>query len=174
MGRAFDSLEDAIKQAPDAKIMPLLMVCGFILNKSRTNVLLILKDGKTVSQHKGKWNGIGGKIEVGESPEEAMSRECLEETGLEIVPEVWTEIISLKFTQQGLQPAEVFFFMATETDLEMNHAKSRCHDHPEKYPEPLRIFPVLSLPEVIYNLHWLIPLAADTEIMLPLGIRGCL
>jgi 8-oxo-dGTP diphosphatase len=32
--------------------------------------------------HEGKWNGLGGKLEPGESPEECASREVLEESGL--------------------------------------------------------------------------------------------
>jgi len=34
--------------------------------------------------HAGKWNGLGGKLEPGESPEECVRREVREESGLEI------------------------------------------------------------------------------------------
>jgi 8-oxo-dGTP diphosphatase len=34
--------------------------------------------------HAGKWNGLGGKFEPGESPEECVTREVREESGLEI------------------------------------------------------------------------------------------
>jgi 8-oxo-dGTP diphosphatase len=49
------------------------------------------KDGKTLmlhrvkkadDYHEGKWNGLGGKFEPGESPEECAKREVLEESGL--------------------------------------------------------------------------------------------
>ncbi len=51
----------------------------------------IKKDGKTLmlcrckkenDQHEGKWLGIGGHLEIGETPDEAMIREIKEETGL--------------------------------------------------------------------------------------------
>ena len=51
----------------------------------------IKKDGKTLMLHRtknkndiheGKWVGVGGKIEKGESPEECAVREVFEETGL--------------------------------------------------------------------------------------------
>ena len=32
--------------------------------------------------HKNKWNGLGGKLEPGESPEECVKREVFEESGL--------------------------------------------------------------------------------------------
>jgi 8-oxo-dGTP diphosphatase len=35
--------------------------------------------------HAGKWNGLGGKLEPGESPEQCVIREVREEAGLEIV-----------------------------------------------------------------------------------------
>ena len=35
--------------------------------------------------HQGKWNGLGGKLEAGESPEQCVVREVREECGLEIV-----------------------------------------------------------------------------------------
>jgi len=34
--------------------------------------------------HEGKWNGLGGKFETGETPEECVVREVLEESGLSI------------------------------------------------------------------------------------------
>ena len=34
--------------------------------------------------HQGKWNGLGGKFEPGESPEECIIREVWEESGLTI------------------------------------------------------------------------------------------
>jgi 8-oxo-dGTP diphosphatase len=34
--------------------------------------------------HAGKWNGLGGKMEAGETPEECIIREILEESGLTV------------------------------------------------------------------------------------------
>lgn len=48
----------------------------------------VKQNGKTLMLHKakgyqkGKWNGLGGKLEPGESPEECLKREVLEESGL--------------------------------------------------------------------------------------------
>ena len=39
---------------------------------------------KENDMHMGKWNGLGGKFEPGETPEECAVREVLEESGLKI------------------------------------------------------------------------------------------
>lgn len=50
----------------------------------------VKRDGHTLMLHKakgyqaGKWNGLGGKFEAGESPEECLKREVLEESGLTV------------------------------------------------------------------------------------------
>ncbi len=54
-------------------------------------------NGKTLMMHRnkrpddvhlGKYNGLGGKFEPGESPDECVVREVLEESNLNIVPEL--------------------------------------------------------------------------------------
>jgi 8-oxo-dGTP diphosphatase len=51
------------------------------------------QDGKTLMVHRikkpndiheGKWNGLGGKFELGETPEECARREIFEESGLRV------------------------------------------------------------------------------------------
>jgi 8-oxo-dGTP diphosphatase len=39
---------------------------------------------KPNDMHQGKWNGLGGKLEAGESPEECARREIFEECGLQV------------------------------------------------------------------------------------------
>lgn len=45
-------------------------------------MLMMFRDKKKNDMHERKYNGIGGKLEEGESPEECMIRETQEETGL--------------------------------------------------------------------------------------------
>lgn len=45
---------------------------------------LVYRNKKPNDIHEGKWNGLGGKFEAGETPEECVTREILEESGLAI------------------------------------------------------------------------------------------
>ncbi len=46
--------------------------------------LMLHRNRKKDDVHEGKYNGLGGKFEPGESPEECVRREVLEESGLKI------------------------------------------------------------------------------------------
>src|SRR5215216_4322883 len=46
--------------------------------------LMVHRIKKANDIHEGKWNGLGGKFEPGETPEECVIREVLEESGLTI------------------------------------------------------------------------------------------
>ena len=46
--------------------------------------LMIHRVKKTNDMHQGKWNGLGGKLDQGETPEECVIREVFEESGLRI------------------------------------------------------------------------------------------
>ena len=52
--------------------------------KHEGHTLMVYRNKKPNDMHQGKWNGLGGKFEAGESPEECVIREVLEELGLEI------------------------------------------------------------------------------------------
>ncbi len=46
--------------------------------------LMIHRIKKANDMHQGKWNGLGGKLEPGETPEECAIREIQEEAGLRV------------------------------------------------------------------------------------------
>ncbi len=46
--------------------------------------LMLLRNKKAHDMHEGLWNGLGGKLEEGESPERCAIREVREESGLTI------------------------------------------------------------------------------------------
>lgn len=55
---------------------------GYI--ETRDSYLMLHRVKKEQDVNEGKWIGIGGKFEYGESPEECMIREAKEETGLAV------------------------------------------------------------------------------------------
>lgn len=48
------------------------------------HTLMVHRVKKPNDIHAGKWNGLGGKFEAGETPEECVIREIFEESGLSI------------------------------------------------------------------------------------------
>lgn len=48
--------------------------------------LMLHRNKKPNDVHAGKWIGVGGKLERGETPQECAAREILEETGLKAKP----------------------------------------------------------------------------------------
>ena len=46
--------------------------------------LMMHRNKKAADMHEGKWNGLGGKFEAGETPEACLQREVYEESGLHV------------------------------------------------------------------------------------------
>jgi 8-oxo-dGTP diphosphatase len=64
--------------------MILATLC-YVRDNNLGQTLMMHRVKKENDMHEGKWNGLGGKIECGESPEECVIREVKEESGLTIV-----------------------------------------------------------------------------------------
>lgn len=63
--------------------MKLATLC-YVIDRKKGATLMIHRIKKENDFHEGKWNGLGGKLEQGESPEECVIREVKEESGLVI------------------------------------------------------------------------------------------
>ncbi len=61
--------------------MQLATLC-YVQKKNETLMLHRIKKKEDI--HQGKWNGLGGKFDPGETPEECARREIYEESGLEV------------------------------------------------------------------------------------------
>jgi 8-oxo-dGTP diphosphatase len=70
-----------------------IYVLGFLFDPGLRNVALIEK--QKPEWQKGRFNGIGGKVEEGEAFDVAMSREFHEETGVLLPPEAWTKYVEM-------------------------------------------------------------------------------
>lgn len=121
-------------------------VAGLVFNADKNQVVLILKNrgGQRVE---GYWNAVGGKVEPGEQPLDAMVREFKEETGAVTFPSAWNYFLELTAGEYHihfyrLSNHGVFSRVLTNTD------------------ETVCQFNVYVLPQnVMNNLRWIIPMA---------------
>ena len=95
----------------------------------------ILLGMKKRGHGEGKWNGFGGKVEEGETIEEATKREMKEESGVEV--EEINKLGVLDFVyQNGLEIMEVHIFYAREfkgSPIESEEMKPRWF-HTDEIP----------------------------------------
>lgn len=122
-------------------------VLGFAFSKDKKNVVLIKKNNP--EWQRGYFNGIGGKLEQGETSYSAMIREFKEETS--VYNEDWNYVGVMY--NDGFS-VEIF---SVYTDDIFN-----CKTVEE---EEIHIFEVSQLNKiaVISNLKWIIPMILDTS-----------
>lgn len=128
-------------------------VNGILFDSTGARVAMVKKTKP--AWQAGRFNCIGGKIEPGESPLEAMRREFQEETGVLI--EDWNY-----FTQIVGEDFICHFFVSFSDEIDNVRTIEE---------EEIHVRLVSDLPEnIIYNLKWLIPLALDRDSLPPLII----
>ena len=94
--------------------MALTTVC-YIRNQDKILMLHRIKEENDFN--KGKWLGVGGHVELGESPHEAVRREILEESGLEINEVFFQGIIT--FDYEGKDTDYIFVFRAKTEEVQI-------------------------------------------------------
>ncbi len=82
-------------------------VSGFLFSKDRAKLVLVLKNRPFYL--KGKYNAVGGKIDPGEQPIDAMRREFWEETGQNV-----TDWYPLGSYQTPRENETIHYFIATD------------------------------------------------------------
>ena len=100
--------------------MKLATLC-YVRNGDKT--LMIHRIKKQNDMHAGKWNGLGGKLEQGETPEECAIREVEEESGLRMVDPVMRGFLTFPQFSKG-EDWYVFVFVA-------NHYQGKMIDSTE-------------------------------------------
>jgi 8-oxo-dGTP diphosphatase len=92
--------------------MKLATLC-YVMDKKNKMTLMIHRTKKKNDYHEGKWNGLGGKFEKGESPEECAIREIKEESGLSVQAPVMHGFITFP-NFDGVDDWYVFIFTVEE------------------------------------------------------------
>ncbi len=80
--------------------------------RKRGKTLMLHRVKKPDDIHEGKWNGLGGKFEPGESPEECVRREVKEESGLKIESPLLKGVLTFPDFAKG-EDWYVFVFTAS-------------------------------------------------------------
>jgi len=92
--------------------MKLATLC-YVIDKKNNSTLMLHRVKKENDYHEGKWNGLGGKFEQGESPEECAIREIEEECGLKVKSVTMKGFITFPMFD-GKEDWYVFLFIADE------------------------------------------------------------
>ena len=71
-------------RSPRVPYTPVLATLAYAVDRATNRVLLIFKDSRRGATELTKYNGVGGKLEPGETVVAGMCREFQEETGLEV------------------------------------------------------------------------------------------
>ena len=71
-------------------------------------VLMLHRVKKAVDENAGKWIGVGGGFEEGESPEDCLLREVYEETGLKLLSWRYRGIVTFVSDEWGTEYMHLF------------------------------------------------------------------
>ncbi len=126
---------------------------GFIFDRAQARVLLIHKNRP--AWQAGRINGVGGKVEPGETMFDCIRREVREESGLATAATDWTHVADM----QGDDPegAGGWIVHVLTAVYDGNPTDSQTMTD-----ESVAWYPVDTLPAAaISNLTWLIPLCLD-------------
>jgi len=97
--------------------MKLATLC-YVQDKKTNSTLMLHRVKKENDYHHGKWNGLGGKFEPGESPEECAVREIKEESGLNVKSIKMKGFITFPIFD-GIEDWHVFVFVIDDFDGEL-------------------------------------------------------
>lgn len=99
---------------------PIVGTLGYVLSKDRNKVLMVHRTAREHDYHRGKFNGLGGKMERGEDVETALKREIYEEAGIKAVDVNLRGTINWTGFGPKLEDWLGFIFIITSYEGEVN------------------------------------------------------
>jgi 8-oxo-dGTP diphosphatase len=156
-GRASSNLRQGqrVKDTAESKVR---YVVGFLFDAEHQNVVILRKANP--AWQRGKWNGVGGKVEIDESFDDAMVREFEEETGLNVPIENWSHKFTLEFPNALMQVYHGVY--------------NNIMDVQTMTKEPVIVISLTRLTEypLLPNIMWLIYAGLDPHLTFPMYIEG--
>lgn len=140
------------KRGPPAPSKPPARVALVEMIDKKKEQILLIKNAEGISG--GLWNGLGGKIEDGETPFQAVKREVFEESGLKIKSFMYHGTLTI-FLGGAVSPSFIIYIFSSQEFT----GKMQGDDKNE-----LRWFPLDALP---YASMW-----QDDSIWLPYLLAG--
>jgi 8-oxo-dGTP diphosphatase len=105
----------------------------------------------------GRVNALGGRLVIGESPGDAARREVREESGVDV--KEWTEVLVWDDAEYRMHVMRAVSALAST---------ARTMEDQEVFLADVESLPA----NVIDNLRWLVPLALDADVALPVAVRS--
>ena len=100
--------------------MPTIVAAAVVLDRGR----VLLTQRAEGTHLEGLWEFPGGKLEPGESPEEALVRECREECGIEIAVD---DILEVTFHRYPEKDVLLLFYRCSIVSGEVRHLQVNAH-----------------------------------------------
>lgn len=102
--------------------MKTIRVAAAVICDSLENATRILATAKGYGEFKGKWEFPGGKIEAGETPQQAIVREIREELGVEI--KIGSLVDTVEYDYPGFHVSmDCFWCIVTEGEITLREAE---------------------------------------------------
>ena len=149
-------------------------VVGFMIQPEKEQVLFILKNRPAFQ--KGKWNGVGGKVERGEHPRQAMVREFREETGVDTPPWSWEHTVSLGVRNDYV----VHYYRSFVTEFpvyqtvtdeqvsvwDIDDVYTTDHTNIDRIGNWTKVYDCPTLP----NMRWILAMQLSQHILFPINV----
>ncbi len=133
----------------------LIYVLALLFTPDRGQVVLMRKTRP--AWQAGRVNALGGKLLPGESALDAARREVREEAGVDVA--AWEEFLVWEDAQYRMHAVRAFDAAALDA-------------HTAEDQEVFRADCAALPPELIDNLRWLVPLALDTDVAVPVRVTS--
>jgi 8-oxo-dGTP diphosphatase len=129
-------------------------VVGFCFDHSCDQVVLIKKTKP--NWQKDRLNGVGGKLEEGETPVEAMAREYYEETGVHIPTANWIHFAELAIVPPDAEKESPGNFIDCFCVINESEVTTTTTEEVDWY-DTFKLY----LKRTVPNVQWMVPMAAD-------------